>query len=218
MSPPAGGSLTGMSRTICNVSVSLDGFLAGPDQSVDNPLGKGGLRVHSWHVGEDLDPLDQDLADRHGEGVGAYVMGRNMYGPVRGEWEGSFPGWRGWWGDDPPYHGPVFVLTHYPHEPIPMDGGTTFYFVTDGPESALAQAREAAGDLAVQICGGASTARQYLAAGEVDSLRIDLAPVVFGAGERLWDGLEHLRFEPGQIVATGAATHITYAVSVRPAG
>src|SRR4051794_1119246 len=152
-----------MSRVTCHMSISLDGFVAGPEQSIDNPIGIGGMKLHEWHFraddpGHEADagPRDNLLAPK-----GAYVMGRNMFGPIRGDWDDQ---WRGWWGDEPPYHAPVFVLTHHPHDPIEMAGGTTFYFVTDGFDAALDQARATANGKDVDIAGGASTVRQALAA------------------------------------------------------
>ena len=140
---------------------------------------------------------------------GAYVMGRNMFGPVRGEWDED---WRGWWGDEPPYHAPVFVLTHYAHDPIEMDGGTTFHFVTDGFDVALERAKAAAGDRDIAIAGGASTVRQALAAGAIQELVLDLAPVLLGSGERLFDGVEDPGFEPIEVAPSPHATHIRYRV------
>ena len=169
-----------MGSVICQLTVSLDGFVAGPDQRPDEPLGTGGERLHEWAFAGDAGPaVDADLASRHGEGVGAYIMGRNMFASGRGEWDLD---WRGWWGEDPPYHVPVYVLTHYPRASLPMDGGTVFHFVTDGIESALAQAREAAGPANVQVSGGAETAREYLRAGLVDQLYLHVTPLVLGAG------------------------------------
>jgi dihydrofolate reductase len=141
--------------------------------------------------------------------AGAFVMGRNMFGPVRGEWDRE---WNGWWGDDPPYHAPVFVLTHHPRDPQPMDGGTTFHFVTDGIESALTQAREAAGDGDVAIMGGATTINQYLAAGLIDELRVHISPFTLGAGTRLFDGVPPLDLEQVGSRAASLVTHITYRV------
>ncbi|MEP6649614.1 MAG: dihydrofolate reductase family protein [Lapillicoccus sp.] len=196
-----------MSSVICQLTVSLDGFVAGPDQRLEEPLGTGGERLHEWaFAGESGPTVDADLAARHGEGVGAHIMGRNMFAPGRGEWDLD---WRGWWGD-PPYHVPVFVLTHHPRANLSMDGGTVFHFVTDGIESALAQAREAAGPANVQISGGADTARQYLTAGLVDQLYVHVVPLVLGDGERLWDGLDGRRFEPYEVTPSPAATHIRY--------
>ena len=154
-----------MSVITCHVSISLDGFIAGPDQSLENPIGVGGLKLHQWHFfSEDAPVHEGDVAARDDlmRTLGAVIMGRNMYGPIRGEWDAD---WRGWWGDDPPYHSPVFVLTHYPHDPIAMDGGTTFYFVTDGFDAALDQAKDAAAGGDIRIAGGASAIRQAFAAG-----------------------------------------------------
>src|SRR3954447_9393285 len=172
-----------MNRTTCHMSISLDGFVAGPDQSSDNPLGIGGMSLHRWHL-DAQHPVDVAFTESLLAPKGAYVMGRNMFGPIRGDWDGD---WRGWWGDDPPYHAPVFVLTHYEREPVEMDGGTTFHFVADGFESAFAQARAAAGDQEIDIAGGASTVRQALAAGAIDELVLDIVPVLLGAGERIFD-------------------------------
>ncbi len=200
-----------MTLTTCHMSISLDGFVAGPDQSLDHPLGLGGDRVHRWHmVGDgDIHQADATARDDLLKRRGAVIMGRNMYGPIRGEWEGD---WRGWWGDDPPYHAPVFVLTHYPHEPIEMEGGTTFHFVTDGFDAALEQARAVAGDQDIAIAGGASTTRQALVAGVIDELVLDVAPVLLGRGERLFDGVEDRGFRPIEVIASPLATHIRYAI------
>jgi len=190
------------------MSISLDGFVAGPDQSEDAPLGLGGQRVHTWHMGEPQNEVDERVRDELLIDRGAYIMGRNMFGPVRGEWDRD---WRGWWGEEPPYHAPVFVLTHHPHDPIEMKGGTTFHFVTDGFDAALAQAR-AAGDGDVAIAGGASTARQALAAGAVDELFLDIAPVLLGRGERLFDGVADPGLEPLEVLHSPLATHVRYRV------
>jgi dihydrofolate reductase len=197
-----------MADTTCHMSISLDGFVAGPHQSLENGLGERGIELHRWHIG---DPRATE-ADRVAQGWlmrprGAYVMGRNMYTPIRGEWEGD---WRGWWGDEPPYHAPVFVLTHYAHDPIEMQGGTTFHFVTEGFDAAYAQAVETAGDQGVDIAGGASTVRQALQAGVVDELTLDIAPVLLGAGERMFDGVESFGFEPVEVLHSPLSTHIRY--------
>ena len=189
------------------MSISLDGFVAGPDQSRDNPLGIGGLELHHWHLDEPINEADARARDELMKPRGAYVMGRNMFGPVRGPWDVD---WRGWWGDEPPYHAPVFVLTHYPHDPIAMEGGTTFHFVTDGFDAAYAHARETAGDDGVDIAGGASTVRQALAAGVVDELTLDIAPVLLGSGERIFDGVESFGMEPVEVLHSPLATHIRY--------
>jgi dihydrofolate reductase len=177
-----------MSRVTCHQSISADGYAAGPNQTEERPFGDDGgdgwgNRLHAWmfdNAEENRAEIDQGTAAR------AYIMGRNMFGPVRGEWDRQ---WKGWWGDDPPFHAPVFVLTHHPRDLQPMDGGTTYHFVTDGIESALAQAREAAGDGDVSIEGGASTINQYLAAGLIDELRLHIVPLTLCAGSRLFDGV-----------------------------
>ena len=199
-----------MPDTTCHMSISLDGFVAGPDQRRDNPLGTRGRELHGWHIG---DPRATD-ADRVANGWlmrprGAYVMGRNMFGPVRGECDEE---WTGWWGPEPPYHAPVFVLTHYPHEPIEMEGGTTFHFVTDGFEQAHRRAQQAAGGRDVRITGGAATIRQALAAGVLDELVVDIAPILLGGGERLLDGVHDPGLEPVEATHSPRATHIRYRV------
>jgi len=212
-----------MGLVTCQISISLDGFAAGPNQSLENPIGEGGMRLHewmfataSWHrrQGEPggEDGPDSEIADEVGRGIGAYVMGRHMFGGGSGAWD---PAWRGWWGEDPPYHVPVFVLTHHAREPLPMQGGTTFNFVTDGPAAALALARAAAGDLDVAVAGGSSTIRQYLAAGSLDELYLHIAPVILGAGERLLEDVGDPVLEPVKVVASPAVTHIKYRVKKR---
>jgi dihydrofolate reductase len=193
--------------------MSLDGFVAGPDQSEDDPLGRGGMALHDWMFEAEHDP-DAALGAKMLEGTGAYVMGRNMFGPVRGPWD-SRPGeWRGWWGEDPPFHAPVYVLTHHAREPVVMEGGTTFHFVTDGLEAALALAREAAGpDLDVQVSGGASTVAQALRAGALDELHVHIVPLMLGSGERLFDGAGRPRLEIAETIASPAATHVRYRVA-----
>jgi dihydrofolate reductase len=198
-----------MTKTTAHVSISLDGFMAGPDQDRDNPLGIGGLRLHEWHLTEVPSEVDAALTAELLRPRGAFVMGRNMFGPIRGEWDED---WRGWWGEEPPYHAPVFVLTHYPHDPIEMAGGTTFHFVTDGFDSAYAQARAVAGDRAVSIAGGASTVRQALVAGVLDELVLDIAPVVLGSGESPFAGVPDLRLEPIEAIHSPYATHVRYRV------
>ncbi len=198
-----------MTITTCHISISLDGFVAGPEQSRDNPLGVGGQRLHTWHLAEprheaDI-PVERDLLKQRG----AYVMGRNMFGPIRGDWDEE---WRGWWGDDPPYHAPVFVLTHYARDPIEMEGGTVFHFVTEGFESAYEQACQAAGGDEVAIAGGVATVRQALAAGVLDELTLDIAPVLLGAGERLFDGVSDPGLHPVETVGSPLATHVRYRV------
>jgi len=187
-----------------NFAISLDGYGAGADQSTVNPLGVGGEDLHKWFVktrffrrlfnmegseGDDGgDALSERFAAAGDSGIGATVMGRNMFGPIRGSWGDD--NWKGWWGDSPPYHHPVFVLTHHPHEPIPMEGGTTFYFVTDGIESALEQAFAAADGKDVRLGGGVSAIQQYLRAGLIDEMHVAIAPILLGRGERLFDNLD----------------------------
>jgi dihydrofolate reductase len=194
-----------MGRVVCDVSVSADGFVAGANQSRDNPLGEGASeRLHAWMFAtpdENRAEVERIVA------AGAFIMGRNMFGPIRGEWDLD---WTGWWGDEPPYHGPVFVLTHHAREPQPMLGGTTFTFVTDGIDSALAQARAAAGDRDVAIAGGASTINQYLAAGHLDELRVHISPITLGAGERLFDGVPAGDLRIVSARSCSLVTHITY--------
>jgi dihydrofolate reductase len=212
-----------MRRLRLSITMSLDGYVAGPDQSEENPLGTGGMELHEWFF-----PL-QAFREMHGEGggevnassavvqerrenIGATIMGRNMFGPVRGAWPDQ--SWRGWWGEDPPYHHPVFVLTHHAREPLGMEGGTTFHFVTDGIESALVQAQEAAGGLDVWLAGGASVINQYLAAGLVDEIDLSIAPVILGGGARLFEPLERgaLKLEQVRAVDAPGVTHIKYRV------
>lgn len=197
-----------------HITVSLDGYCAGPDQSRDAPLGVGGEQLHRWMFPADdgePHPVDAAVRDEILAGVGAFVMGRNMFGgrSANGQWDLD---WQGWWGDDPPYHGPVFVLTHVPREPLEMAGGTTFFFVTDGIEDAVARARQAAGDRDVSVAGGASTVQQALNAGLLDELSVNLSPVLLGAGERLLDGLDGVGFEQVQSRASDLATHVRYRV------
>jgi len=204
---------------VAGFGVSLDGFGAGVDQSLNDPLGKRGPEIFQWffhtktframHGQEDGSvDLDDEFARRAMENFGAFILGRNMFGPVRGAWQDR--SWKGWWGDDPPYHAPTFVLTHYPQEPMVMEGGTTFYFVTGGIEEALKLAKQAAGDKDVKIGGGVSTVRQYLQAGLIDSLHFALAPVVLGHGEALFAGLNlpALGFSVTERKATEHATHV----------
>ena len=209
-----------MSTIRCQISISLDGFVAGPDQSNENPLGVGGERLHEWVIsttswreqhgltGGERN-ADADVVDDVVKGIGAYVMGRKMFGGGDGPWDET---WSGWWGDDPPFHTPVFVLTHHPREPLPMKGGTTFHFVTDGIESAIEQARAAAGGQDVAIAGGATAVQQALAAGLLDELYLHIVPIVLGAGERLLDGVGDPVLEPIEVVASPAVTHVKYRV------
>ncbi len=197
-----------MSDTTCHMSISLDGFVAGPVQSLENGLGKRGAELHRWHMGDPrVTEADRTAAHWLMRPRGAYVMGRNMFGPIRGDWDGA---WDGWWGREPPYHAPVFVLTHYAREPIELEGGTTFHFVTDGFDTAYAQALDAADGKGVDIAGGASTVRQALAADVIDELTLDIAPVLLGSGERVFDGSEAFGFIPVEVLHSPLATHIRY--------
>lgn len=190
-----------------HMSLSLEGFGAGDDQTLAKPLGDAQAEnLHRWM----FEDGDNSSAERAAVvAYGAFIMGRNMFGPIRGAWTGD---WRGWWGEHPPYHAPVFVLTHHPREPLVMDGGTTFHFVTDGYDSALAQAKSAAGDRNVAIAGGVSTLRHYLNAGAVDEVHLSIAPILLERGERLWDGLT-AKLEPVSARHTRFATHIDYRVA-----
>jgi dihydrofolate reductase len=204
-----------MTFTTCHVSISLDGYLAGPDQTLETPLGVGAEELHRWMFpadGETQHENDQKSREHLAKERGAYVMGRNMFGPVRDGWETWDGEWRGWWGDEPPYHAPVFVLTHHEHDPIEMEGGTTFHFVTDGFDAAYARAVEAAGDREILIAGGASTIRQAFAAGVLDEIVLDVSPVLLGAGERLLDGVTDPGLSPVEVLASPRATHVRYRV------
>jgi dihydrofolate reductase len=194
-------------RVVCDISISADGFAAGQGQTADKPFGDGPVdRLHAWM----FDTPDENKAETDRiVAAGAFVMGRNMFGPIRGEWDLD---WTGWWGENPPYHAPVFVLTHHWRAPLTMEGGTTFTFVTDGIEAALDQARTAAGDRDVAIAGGAATINQYLAADLIDELRTHIAPVTIGAGERLFDGVPPLHLEQVNVRAASLVTHIDYRV------
>ena len=198
-----------MAYVTCDLAVSADGFVAGPRQSGQDPLGQGGEQLHRWMFetpGENEAELAAITA------ADAFVMGRNMFGPVRGDWDQE---WHGWWGEDPPYHKPVFVLTHHPRADLVMRGGTTFSFVTGGPAEAFARARAATGDGRIAVAGGAATVRQALTAGLIDELRLHLAPVLLGAGERLFDGVPAVGLEQVSGRAASLVTHVTY--RVRPA-
>jgi len=201
-------------------TISLDGFGAGPSQDLDNPLGVGGTELHQWAIptrtfqralfGVDGGTvgLDEEFAARGFQNIGAWILGRNMFGPIRGPWPDS--AWKGWWGDDPPYHVPVFVLTHHPRPSIPMAGNTTFHFVTGGIHEALDRAREAASGLDIRIGGGSNTIQQYLRARLIDELHFAISPVVLGRGERLFDGLDlrALGYACVQSAASEKATHV----------
>jgi dihydrofolate reductase len=204
--------------------MSLDGYVAGQDQSEEHPLGVGGTDLHEWFfplrafremhggTGGEVNASSAVVEERRAN-VGATIMGRNMFGPVRGPWPDE--SWRGWWGENPPYHHPVFVLTHHAREPLGMAGGTTFHFVTDGIESALAQAQEAAAGQDIWLAGGASAVNQYLAAGLVDEIDVSIAAVILGGGERLFEGLERdgLKLDQVRAVDAPGVTHIKYRVS-----
>jgi dihydrofolate reductase len=200
-----------MPKVTAHMSISLDGYVAGPHQTLETPLGVGGEDLHRWHIGEPQNEVDRAMTERILAPRGAYVMGRNMYAPTRGEWDDASGGemWRGWWGDDPPYHCPVFVLTHYPHDPVEMEGGTTFHFVTSFDE-AMERAFEAAGEDTVTIAGGASAVRQGFEAGVIDEILLNHAPVVLGGGESPFAGLSDLRLRPVEVHASPNATHVVY--------
>ena len=199
-------------------TISVDGYGAGPNQNLDNPLGTGGEALHEWLIATrtfrqmfgregGTTGVDDDFAAKGFANIGAWILGRNMFGPVRGPWPDDT--WKGWWGDNPPYHGPVFVLTHHPRASIAMDGGTTFHFVTDGIEAALNRAAEAAGNRDIRLGGGAAAIRQYLAAGLIDEMHIAISPVLLGAGEHLFAGIDlpSLGYRCVEHVTTDAATH-----------
>lgn len=200
-----------MSKVTCDLSISVDGYSAGHGQTEERPFGDdggdgSGAKLHAWM----FETPEENRAELARMGAaGAFIMGRNMFGPVRGAWDRD---WNGWWGEDPPFHAPVFVLTRHRRDPQPMAGGTTFHFVTDGIESALARAREAAGGGDVAVQGGATTVNQYLAAGLIDELRLHIAPVVFGAGTRLFEGVGPLGLEQVESRAATGVTHVTYRV------
>jgi len=204
---------------VAGFAVSLDGYGAGPEQSLQDPLGKRGKELHSWFFGTKTfkamigqeggsEGVDEDYARRSMEGVGAFILGRNMFGPIRGEWPDE--SWKGWWGDNPPYHAPTYILTHHKRDPIAMEGGTTFYFVTEGIEAALEQAKAAAGGLDVKIGGGVSTVRQYLQAGLIDQLHFVFSPVMLGQGEAMFAGIDlpALGFSVTETASTELATHV----------
>ena len=204
---------------VASFSVSLDGFGAGPRQDLQNPLGVRGLELHSWFFPTDVfkkmtgknggtTGVDNEFAMKSFENVGAWILGRNMFGPVRGPWPDE--AWKGWWGEEPPYHTPVFVLTHHARTPLEMKGGTTFHFVTDGIESALKQAKEAARGKDVRIGGGVATIRKYLTAGLIDEMHLAMSPVLMGEGETLFAGinLHELGFVVERVVAGENATHL----------
>ena len=212
-----------MSRLRFEISISVDGYVAGPNQSEEHPLGEGGEELHEWVVklkawrephgreGGEVN-ASSEIVERAMENVGAVIMGRNMFGGGPGPW-GEEP-WTGWWGDDPPFHVPVFVLTHHEREPLQMDGGTTFHFVAAGIEAALAEAREAAGGQDVKLAGGAAVAQQYLAAGLVDEMQLNVAPLLLGGGERLFENVgADLGLAQEHVAHTPEVTHVRYRVS-----
>ena len=200
-----------MGIVTANLAVSLDGCAAGPSQTLEQPFGVGADALTAWMREADQPgrEADRDLLGAIHAGTGAHVMGRNMFGPGRGEWDET---WTGWWGPNPPYHSPVFVLTHHQRDPIEMEGGTTFAFVTDGIKSALEQAKRAAGDKDVEIAGGATTVGQYLSAGLLDELVLHVVPIVLGEGARVWDGVSGLTLERTEVVASPTVTHLRYRV------
>ncbi len=213
-----------MAKLRFNITMSLDGYVAGPGQSAENPIGEGGLRLHEWAFAtrsfravHGMDGgesgLDDDRVAAWTSNVGATIMGRNMFGPVRGPW--GFDPWTGWWGDDPPFHTPVFVLTHHPREPLELKGGTTFHFVTDGIEAALELALDAAGGQNVSLGGGADVAQQYLRARLVDEMEIHVVPLLLGAGSRLFEKLDGgaAGYVCTGLVSSPAAAHFTYALT-----
>lgn len=200
-------------------SISLDGFGAGIKQTMTDPLGVGGEELHNWifptkmfrslgHKDGGTESIDNQFVEKSFENIGAWIMGRNMFGPIRGPWTDDE--WKGWWGEEPPYHVPVFVLTHHAREPIRMKGGTTFYFITDGIETALKEARKAANGKDIRIGGGVSTVKQYLKAGLIDELHVALSPVFLGSGEHLFSEIDMvtLGYDPVQIVTGESATHL----------
>jgi dihydrofolate reductase len=205
-----------------NMTMSLDGYVAGPNQTLENPLGEGGIALHEWAFATSsfravhgmgdggATGIDDDRVAAWNENIGATIMGRNMFGPVRGDWGDE--AWTGWWGDDPPFHTPVFVITHYERAPLEMEGGTTFHFVTEGIEAALERASEAAADKDVSLGGGAGTAQQYLRARLVDELEIHVVPVLLGGGSRLFENLDGgpEGYEWVDLVSSPAAAHYRY--------
>ncbi|WP_184379328.1 dihydrofolate reductase family protein [Rhizobium sp. BK619] len=207
---------------VAGFSLSVDGFGAGPEQSMQDPLGKRGAEMFQWFFhtrtframqGKDdgSQGIDEDYAARGMANFGAFILGRNMFGPIRGDWPDE--SWKGWWGPNPPYHAPTFILTHYPREPLVMEGGTTFHFISGGIEDALEKAKAAAGGKDVKIGGGVSTVRQYLQAGLIDEVHFAISPVVLGKGEAMFTGIDlpALGFRVAEHVATEHATHIVLA-------
>lgn len=213
-----------MSKLRCSITMSIDGFVAGPNQSAENPIGEGGLRLHDWVFATKTfralhgegdggeSGINDDVFRESFDNVGSVIMGRNMFGPVRGPWVKD--AWKGWWGENPPFNNPVYVLTHYEREALPMRGGTTFHFVTNGIESALNQARNSARGRDVVLGGGASTIQQFLSAGLIDEMEIHVVPALLGVGERLFDrvDLRKVKLQPLQTIAGPGVTHIKYRV------
>jgi dihydrofolate reductase len=204
---------------VSSFSISLDGFGAGPNQDLENPLGVGGKDLHKWIFGTQTfqkmfgdsvgsTGIDNDFAVRGFENIGAWILGRNMFGPIRGAWPDQE--WKGWWGNNPPYHAPVFVLTHHSRAPIEMEGGTTFYFVTDGIASALKKANEAAKEKDIRVGGGVAAIREYLKAGLIDDMHLAISPLLLGSGEHLLQGidLKKLGYRCIDHVSTETATHV----------
>jgi dihydrofolate reductase len=211
-----------MSKLRFQLAASLDGYVAGPDQSEENPLGVGGMDLHEWvfaleawrkQQGKEGGAVNAStpVVEEAQSNVGATVMGRNMFGGGPGPWSEDHP-WNGWWGDDPPFHTPVYVLTHHPREPLEMEGGTTFTFVTDGIESALEQARQAAGRQDVLLAGGANIVQQYLAAGLVDEFELHIVPILLGDGERLLENVGNIKLEQVRAIEAPGVTHLKYRV------
>lgn len=212
-----------MSKLRFDISMSLDGYIAGPNQGEEHPLGEGAEGIHDWalktkffneshgrEATSGVTGVNDDIARECADNIGANIMGRNMFGPVRGDW-GENP-WNGWWGDNPPFHTPVFVLTHHERETLEMEGGNVFHFVTDGIETALERAREAAGGKDVHVGGGAQTAQQYLKAGLVDEMELHVVPQILGAGERLLEDVGDLKLETIRVLETPDVTHLKYRV------
>ena len=220
---------TANAKLRCHISISADGFVAGPNQSEQNPLGEGGERLHDWAISLAAWRESHDLPgggvnestrvmEETVENIGAGVMGRNMFGPAGGgDWRNGQ--WKGWWGDDPPYHNDVFILTHHPRQPVEMEGGTTFHFVTDGIERALRRAKESAGGRDVRLWGGAQLVQQYLAAGLLDELELHIVPVLLGDGARLFDNLggAEIALEQVRAIEAPGVTHVKYRVLVSAA-
>jgi dihydrofolate reductase len=211
-----------MGKIRFQLAISLDGFVAGPHQSLEDPLGVGGVALHEWvfplevwrkQQGQEGGEVNAStpVVEENQSNIGAYVMGRNMFGGGPGPWNEDDP-WNGWWGDDPPYHAPVFVLTHHPRKPLEMEGGTTFFFVTDGIESALGEAKRIAGDQDVLIAGGANTVQQALGQRAVDEFELHIVPVILERGERLLENVSGLRLEQLRAVEAPGVTHVKYRV------